>query len=132
MKTLCLQIFESEDDLEDGKEYTLIINKPETIFSTRYVKAVWCKHYSCFLSKYDDRIVGKFNEFKYVIESPESVFNNGLHYLNKSVLDYDPRQINAMDIKELHNICYEARDDNSDSMDVWEDLINWFEKKGLE
>lgn len=48
------------------------------------------------------------------------------------VLTYNPKDINALDLEEIKNIIYNVGDSTTiESDDVWERLVDYFEKRNL-
>ena len=52
-------------------------------------------------------------------------------------LGYEPKQIinpcdiNALDIEEIRKITFDLNDDNTESDEVWDRLITYFEERGF-
>lgn len=117
-----------KSELVDGKNY-------ETFdFKMRYhsighkrskydIKtACWCEEKQCFLF-YNH--IETYEEFKPLRES----FNLDTP-IEYDILEYNPCDINELDIQEIKNITFNA-DDNTQSDDIWENLIKYFEDRGL-
>lgn len=111
-------------ELQDGKDYEILIT--EKNFYTNEIVCYWkigkwIKKIDCFISrgseffKYDECLAVKeynikFNEYK--------------------VYNFDPTKINENDINEICQICFSAND-QTESDDIWEKLIAYFDKRGI-
>lgn len=47
------------------------------------------------------------------------------------VLNYNPNKINALDLKPLSDICFQLSDENTQSDEIWDKLITYFEERGI-
>lgn len=50
---------------------------------------------------------------------------------NITITQYNPSEVNTLDIKEIQEICFTCADDNTQDDDIHEKLIEYFDKRGL-
>lgn len=113
----------SKSCLEDGEKY-------ETFdFSERNNMKIaqWCAKKDCFIPLFSfDISTMSYDEFKPLRKA----------YSNKSkiiyeVCSYNPCEVNQLDLEELKKITFDLNDDNTESDEVWEKLIKYFEDRGI-
>ena len=86
--------------------------------------AVWNKEKDCFITF--SRVID-YDDFRPV----------KLHYqkdmdIDYDILSYNPCTVNELDLEELKKITFEVGDDTTiESDDIWNNLIDYFDKRGL-
>ena len=119
----------SENELEDGKKY-ICFRKELTkygsyIWREKFVNLTWCKKENIFI----ELLAGDFKTYRYGEVYPVSIsigYNPNSYFLN-----YDPKKINAFDLKELSDICFNLSDENTQSDEIWDKLITYFDERGI-
>ena len=88
--------------------------------------AQWSAEKDCFLT-YDLKIQTlTYNEFKPIRQAYQRK-----EEINYGICSYNPCDVNALDLEELKKITFDLNDDNTESDEVWENLINYFEERGF-
>lgn len=88
--------------------------------------AQWCAKKDCFLTRSYKIKTLTYEEFKPLrIQEPEQ------EEINYGICSYNPCDINALDLEEIKKITFDMCDDNTDSMEVWDRLITYFEDRGF-
>lgn len=86
--------------------------------------ARWNKEKDCFI---EFSKVINYEDFK-----PIRLYNENKADVDYDILSYNPTTVNELDLEELRKITYEVGDDTTiESDDVWEKLIDYFDKRGL-
>lgn len=106
-----------KDELKEDTFYDILVN--DSILGKRWRIVKWSKKFDCFqqqssLWKYEDTLAVK--------ESADEK--------NCNIYSYDLDKINALDLKEISEICFCA-DDQTENEDIWEKLIEYFDKRGI-
>lgn len=116
--------------LHDGKSYeTFWFRKVECGYDDyRYEidtrTAMWSKEKDCFFNGFR---VMSYEEFKPLRQSFQRKEN-----VNCEVLSYNPCTVNELDLEEIRKITFEIGDETTiESDNVWERLIDYFDKRGL-
>lgn len=86
----------------------------------------WNAEKDCFLT-HDLKIKTlTYEEFKPL--RPLYTTNEEINY---DICSYNPCDVNALDLEELKKITFDLNDDNTESDEVWENLIKYFEERGF-
>lgn len=124
-KCIVLPIISDKSELVDGKVYRIF----KTYGIGRVVRwylsdGKWNKKFDCF-TNYSGEILNKFED------GDIFVLEKSINELPLSIMDYDPRTVNALDLQEIKDITFNQCDDNTQDDDVWNRLINYFDERGL-
>lgn len=115
---------EKYETFDFSHEYAWKTEKWHTKYKTKM--AQWSAEKNCFLT-YDFKIKTlTYEEFKPL--RPSYTENEEINY---DICSYNPCDINALDIEEIRKITFELSDDNTESDEIWEKLINYFEERGF-
>lgn len=122
-----------KDQLEDGMIYETFDFSHEYAWKKEYwhteyrtKTAQWCAKKDCFLTRSYKIKTLTYEEFKPLrIQEPEQ------EEINYGICSYNPCDINALDLEEIRKITFDMCDDNTDSMEVWDRLITYFEDRGF-
>ena len=122
-----------KSQLEDGKRYETFdfshkyAWKTEDWYTEYKIKtAQWSAEKDCFLT-HDFKIQTlTYEEFKPL--RPSYTENEEINY---GICSYNPCDINALDIEEIRKITFDLNDDNTESDEIWENLITYFEERGF-
>lgn len=122
-----------KSQLEDGKKYETFDFSHEYAWRTenwhteyKTKIAQWSAEKDCFLT-HDFKIQTlTYEEFKPL--RPSYTVNEEINY---GICSYNPCDINALDLEELKKITFDLNDDNTESDEVWEKLIKYFEERGF-
>lgn len=89
--------------------------------------AQWCAEKDCFIDAHHLKIQTlSYEEFKPLRkEKPRQ------REINYGICSYNPCDVNALDLEELRNITFKTNDDNTESDEIWNKLITYFEERGL-
>ena len=80
-------------------------------------------------AKWDKKIDAfRFMQYYDKYEDVIAVFNAKV---DPVISEYNPAELNALDIEELNKICFELSDENVESDEIWEKLIEYFEKRNI-
>lgn len=122
-----------KSQLEDGKRYETFdfshkyawrIETWYTEYKTKY--AQWNAEKDCFLTRDFKIKTLTYEEFKPL--RPAYTTNEEINY---GICSYNPCDVNALDLEELKKITFDLNDDNTESDEVWEKLITYFENRGF-
>ena len=109
-----------------------IVNKEELKDNTRYVlvKTFLCNgELYTHAAKWDKKIDAfRFMQYYDKYEDVIAVFDAKI---DPVISEYNPAVINALDIEELNKICFELSDESVESDEIWEKLIEYFEKRNI-
>lgn len=119
--------------LEDGERYETFdfrhqyYRNPEYWYTKYDIKtAQWCAEKDCFVEYGFKYKILTYEEFK-----PIRKLGRNREEINYSICSYNPCDVNALDLEELKKITFDLSDDNTQSDEIWERLIDYFEKRGL-
>ena len=122
-----------KSQLEDGQMYETFDfsheydYRPENWYTEYKTKsAQWSAEKDCFLTHDFKMPILTYEEFKPL--RPSYIVNEEINY---GICSYNPCDINALDLEELKKITFDLNDDNTESDEVWENLINYFEDRGF-
>ena len=90
--------------------------------------AQWCAEKDCFidgLSGLKMEIVS-YEEFKPLRKCYQHKVE-----INYGICSYNPCDVNELDLEELKKITFDLNDDNTESDEVWETLITYFDDRGI-
>lgn len=91
------------------------------------IKAEWSSEKNCFVDRNNIKVKFlTYEEFKPLRRSYQR--KNEIDY---GICSYNPCDINALDIEEIRKITFDLNDDNTESDEVWEKLIKYFEERGF-
>ena len=90
-------------------------------------KAEWSAEKDCFV----DRNHLKVRFYTYEEFKPLRSAHERKEEINYGVCSYNPCDVNCLDLEELKKITFDLNDDNTESDEVWERLITYFEERGL-
>lgn len=135
-KGLCL-VFPviPECDLVDKKIYTcyssnLEIDSRGNFYRPKHSLVEWNAEKKVFVEE-NTRFKGpteyKLYSYGEIYPVTDTFYNYDSYFLN-----YDPSKINEFDLKELSDICFNLSDENTQSDEIWEKLINYFDERGIE
>lgn len=112
------ETFDFEKDWDyRHKEYSLKI-------STKHAK--WNAEFERFI---DGSKLSSYEDFKPLREAWQR--RNGEDSLTYGITSYNPCDITPLDLEEIKNITFNLSDDNTESDEIWEKLINYFDERGL-
>ena len=119
--------------LEDGKVYETFDFSHEYAWKTetwhtkyKTKNAQWNAEKDCFLT-HDFKIKTlTYEEFK-----PLRLSYTTCEEINYGICSYNPCDVNTLDLEELKKITFDLNDDNTESDEVWEKLITYFNERGL-
>lgn len=123
-----------KSQLEDGETYETFdfshkwYKRAEEWYTEYDIKyAQWCAKKDCFIDAHHLKIQTlSYEEFKPLRkEKPRQ------KEINYGICSYNPCDINALDLEEIRKITFDMCDDNTDSMEVWDRLITYFEDRGF-
>ena len=122
-----------KSQLVDGEKYETFDFSHQLIWKTdswhtEYETKIgqWNAEKDCFLT-HDFRIKTlTYDEFK-PLRSSYTIKEE----INYGICSYNPCDINALDIEEIKKITFDLNDDNTESDEIWEKLITYFEERGF-
>ncbi|MCM1260626.1 MAG: hypothetical protein NC222_06715 [Staphylococcus sp.] len=121
-KCYCIPVISNKEDLIDGEKYSILIKMKLGKNIYYYIEInIWDKKFDCFKSD----ISSQLYKFEDVI-----VFNYQYHK-NAFILDYNPSKLNVLDIQNLYEICVTTCNENTQSDEIWEKLLSYFDKRGI-
>ena len=87
----------------------------------------WCAEKDCFidLSAVNLQILS-YEEFKPLRKCYQHKVE-----INYGICSYNPCDVNALDLEELKKITFDLNDDNTESDEVWERFITYFDDRGI-
>ena len=90
-------------------------------------KAEWSVEKDCFVDRNHLKVQFlTYEEFKPIRQAYQRK-----EEINYGICSYNPCDINALDIEEIRKITFDLNDDNTESDEVWEKLIKYFEERGF-
>lgn len=117
-----------KSELIDGKSYESFDFRKEHWYRDDYrykfdtKHGTWNSEKDCFIVYSHLESYEEFKPLRYDYELNKPI--------NHDILEYNPCDINALDLQEIRNITFTA-DDNTQDDDIWERLIKYFEDRGL-
>ena len=122
-----------KSQLEDGMVYETFDFSHEYAWKKEYwhteyhtKTAQWCAKKDCFLTRSYKIKTLTYEEFKPLrLQEPEQ------EEINYGICSYNPCDVNALDLEELKKITFDLNDDNTESDEVWEKLITYFNERGF-
>lgn len=119
-----------KESLKNNIVYVSAQFKPRSITIRSSVKmitlteATWNEKLQGFITSSDETYT--YEEFNPISE--KNIASN----MQYDILSYNPTTVNELDLEELRKITYEVGDDTTiESDDVWEKLVDYFDKRGL-
>lgn len=115
-----------KEELIDGTIYETFVFKKDKVgtWSIDTRSEVWSSEKDCFIGW------GKFYSYEEFKPIKRKEFSATEEY-SYTTLSYNPCDVNALDLEELKKITFDLNDDNTESDDVWERLIKYFEERGF-
>lgn len=90
-------------------------------------KAEWSAEKDCFV----DRNGFKLKFLTYEEFKPIRQVYQRKEEINYGICSYNPCDVNALDLEELKKITFDLNDNNTESDEVWEKLITYFNERGF-
>lgn len=112
---------ESDEDSLVDNEVILVLIKHKS-FKPFWARYRWNANCKCLYSSNGD--LYKIKDVQCIRESDFEI--------SPTILNYDPTKINPLHLQQLYDICYKGITDQTENDDIWERLIEFFEKEGID